>query len=308
MRIAVLGTLGVELVARVERFPRGGETAPARQFIVRPGGSGLVQAAAAARLGAEATAYGCVGGDDFGDQVLGALASAGAQGSPVSRIPTAPTGAWILLVNPEGHRLGAGAVGANGWVDEGYVGQHLPRLREEDVVLLDLTLPRPGLASLVQGLSPETPIVASHPLPKERLSIPWERISFVVGTADELGVQAGPGPGSEEIRLAHPILDAGVRNLVVTGIPDGTYLIEPGGITRFPSHGLANANPAGAVDAFCAALATRLAAGRGLYEAIGFASAAAALAGAAEDVFASLPTTERVLALLSPRPPGPAPG
>lgn len=308
MRIAVLGTLGVELVARVERFPRGGEIAPACHFMVRPRGSGLLQAAAAARLGAEVTAYGCVGSDDFGDQVLGALASVGARGSSVRRIPSSPTGAWLVLVDPEGHRLGACSQGANAGAGEEYLGQHLPQLREEDIVLLDLTLPAPGLASLARGLSPGTPIVASHPLPTERPSISWERIGFVVGTAAELGVQAGPGLGSEETRLTHPLLDAGVRNLVVTGVPDGTYLIEPGGITRFPSHGLAQVNPGGAVDAFCAALATRLAVGRGLYEAIGFASAAAALVGAAEDVLAALPTPERVLAILSSRPPGPAPG
>jgi len=300
VRIAVLGTLGMELRARVERFPRAGETVPARDLVARPAGSGLVQAAAASRLGADVAAYGCVGTDPFGGQVLAALSRAGAPSAPVGRIPDAPTGAWLVLVDPEGHRLGTYAPGANGRADEAYVVPHLPGLRDAEVILLDLTLPRGGLTGVLRGLGPGTTVVASHPPPQNRLPISWERIAFVVGTPDELGGQAGPTPEAEAARVSHPLLDAGVRNLVVTGGPEGTYLVEPAGVTRFPSHGLSRTNPRAAVDVFCAALATRLAAGRGLYEAIGYANAAAALASAAEDVLASLPTPERVLALLTP--------
>ncbi len=69
--ITVIGSLNMDLVMRVSRIPKPGETvlgADISQMI--PGGKGANQANASARLGAEVAMIGRVGSDAFGEQMI----------------------------------------------------------------------------------------------------------------------------------------------------------------------------------------------------------------------------------------------
>ncbi|HEX7526853.1 MAG TPA: PfkB family carbohydrate kinase, partial [Gaiellaceae bacterium] len=52
VELTVVGSINLDLVARVERLPRPGETISGSAFERFPGGKGANQAVAAARLGA----------------------------------------------------------------------------------------------------------------------------------------------------------------------------------------------------------------------------------------------------------------
>ena len=69
-RITVVGSVNLDLVARVERLPRPGETVTARSFERVPGGKGANQAVAAARLGAGGDARRRGRRDPFADEAL----------------------------------------------------------------------------------------------------------------------------------------------------------------------------------------------------------------------------------------------
>ena len=58
--------MNMDLVVRVARAPRGGETLQGHSFFTNPGGKGANQAVACARQGARVAMVGCVGDDDFG--------------------------------------------------------------------------------------------------------------------------------------------------------------------------------------------------------------------------------------------------
>ena len=57
-RIVVVGSVNLDLVARVHRLPQPGETLAAHELRRVPGGKGANQALAARRLGAEVTLIG----------------------------------------------------------------------------------------------------------------------------------------------------------------------------------------------------------------------------------------------------------
>ena len=61
--LTVVGSINLDLVARVERLPRPGETIAGATFERFPGGKGANQAVAAARLGARVRLIGAVGAD-----------------------------------------------------------------------------------------------------------------------------------------------------------------------------------------------------------------------------------------------------
>ncbi len=71
--IVVLGSINLDLIARVAHLPRPGETAAGRSFASQPGGKGANQALAARRAGAKVALFGCVGRDAFAMPALALL-------------------------------------------------------------------------------------------------------------------------------------------------------------------------------------------------------------------------------------------
>src|SRR5205085_12657803 len=74
--LTVVGSINLDLVARVERLPRAGETLSGATLDRIPGGKGANQAVAAARLGAAVRMVGCVGRDANADEALAGLRDA----------------------------------------------------------------------------------------------------------------------------------------------------------------------------------------------------------------------------------------
>src|SRR3954467_3759759 len=111
MRITVVGSINLDLVARCERLPRPGETVTGAEFERIPGGKGANQAVAAARLGADVRFVGCVGNDGFADEALAGLREAGVE-LDVQRVD-APTGVALILVDAAGENEIVVAPGAN---------------------------------------------------------------------------------------------------------------------------------------------------------------------------------------------------
>ena len=98
--LTVVGSINLDLVARVDALPRPGETLSGATLERIPGGKGANQAVAAARLDADVRMVGCVGRDaNAGDALVG-LREAGVA-LDVEEV-AAPTGVAIILVADDG--------------------------------------------------------------------------------------------------------------------------------------------------------------------------------------------------------------
>ena len=73
-RVVVCGSLNMDVVVESVRRPHAGETLLGAKVSFLPGGKGLNQAVAAARLGASTAMMGAVGHDAFGNTLRGFLA------------------------------------------------------------------------------------------------------------------------------------------------------------------------------------------------------------------------------------------
>ena len=293
----MLGSLNMDLVMEVERLPRPGETVPGRTFSRYPGGKGNNQAIASARLGAEVSLFGHVGADAFGEELLRVAQDAGVDVTGVKRLPHAQTGIALILVAPDGQNQIAYAPGANGKIDESYVEQMLPRLKAADVLLMQLEIPIGPLAFLLRKLPEDRPLVILDPAPAQDLSaLPLNRVDYLTPNREELGVLLdSPVMEKDELmRASQTLFSLGVRHLVVKADRDGAYLAESGGVTRFPAYKVKAVDATAAGDAFNAALAVMLAEGKGPYEAIGYANAAAAITVTRKGAVSSLPTRAEV--------------
>src|SRR6201994_3294417 len=113
-RVAVVGSLNMDLVARAPRMPQPGETLAGHTFAQVPGGKGGNQAVAAARLGAQVAMLGCVGADANGAQLRAGLEAEGIDCSALDTSATAPTGVALIFVDDGSQNSIVIVAGSNG--------------------------------------------------------------------------------------------------------------------------------------------------------------------------------------------------
>jgi ribokinase len=113
VELTVIGSINLDLVARVERLPRGGETVLGDAFERIPGGKGANQAVAAAKLGARVRMIGAVGVDSLAEEALAGLRAADVE-LELERAGT--TGIALILVDASGENQIVVIAGANATV------------------------------------------------------------------------------------------------------------------------------------------------------------------------------------------------
>jgi ribokinase len=267
LRITVVGSINLDLVARCERLPQPGETVGGATFSRVPGGKGANQAVACARLGADVTLIGAVGRDSFADEALAELREAGV--ALDLRTVEEPTGVALILVDATGETVIVVASGANATLGEVELPQH-------DAVLCQLEVPDAAVSSA------------------------WERCTglFCLNAAPARPVVVDPDLTVVN-RYELETLDRRDGLVAVTLGAEGAILLEDGEeVARAapPEVGVVDGTAAG--DAFTACLVISLLEERDLREALERACAAGALAASRFGAQPSLPTAAEVDAIL----------
>lgn len=294
--IAVLGSANIDLVFRVNRFPKFGETLRALSYERFAGGKGANQAAACGRLGASVSFFGKVGDDPFGIEVLKSLNDSGVNTGFVAVEKDVHTGTAVIFLSPEGHNAILYIAGANDLVDENYVDNVLGYIASSSVLLLQLEIPPRTVAYLLRKLPPTTPLVILDPAPVCDLSdLPLSRVDFLTPNTVELRELTG----IEQIETAGQyLIDMGVRNVICKAGEDGAWLIRTKETAHFPAFRIQAVDTTAAGDAFNAALAVALVDGLTIEESIRWANAAGALACTRNGAQPSLPYREELEAFL----------
>lgn len=141
MSILVLGSLNMDLVARVDQLPKPGETRIGQSFETIPGGKGANQAVAAAKLGAPTQMIGRVGSDEFGDTLRQGLSAIGVTVDTVSTDPATPSGVALITVAQTGENQIIVVPGANHCVDDMELSALSAQLSKAQALLLQFEIP-----------------------------------------------------------------------------------------------------------------------------------------------------------------------
>ncbi|MDN3496843.1 ribokinase [Planococcus sp. APC 4015] len=115
-RLAVLGAMNGDLVARVQRAPGRGETVADGILARQAGGKGANQAVASARLGADVSMIGAVGTDDAASHLVRAIADAGVDTTGI-QIVDGESGTALIVVDADGENSIVVCPGANLRID-----------------------------------------------------------------------------------------------------------------------------------------------------------------------------------------------
>ena len=302
--IAVLGSANMDLVVRQSRLPRAGETIFGADFSTVPGGKGLNQAVAAARLGARVNFLGAVGADAYGSELRALMLAEGIRSTGLATAD-APTGTAHISVVDNGENSIVVVSGANATVTTLCAAQRAA-IADSAFLVMQCELP---VSVLVEGIAAArtagvftvltpAPVV---PLPPGFLA----SVDLVVPNQIEAAELTGE---NDPVRAAE-VLSSGRTWAIVTLGAEGSIVAYDG-----EALGLAPARPVTAVDTtaagdtFVGALVARLAAGyvRGtavtpddMIEGVRFATVASSVSVTRAGATTSMPTLEEVSAILA---------
>jgi ribokinase len=292
-RIVVVGSVNVDLVVRLPRLPRPGETAGGGVFSVGPGGKGGNQAVAAARLGADVSLVAAVGDDDYGRGARADLENEGVHTRLVTTVD-ASTGIAVVFVDETAENLIAVAPGANAALSPDAVAAALTGLPDGPAVLLaGLEVPLACVEAAVavaadRGWTVVVNPAPAVPLPETLLG----RIDVLTPNEGELAVLADAGTAA--------LLDAGVGAVVVTRGAAGAVVHDRVRELVVPAPGVEAVDATGAGDCFSGALAWALGSGLALPDAVRLAVTAASLSTRAAGARTGCPTRQELVAHLGP--------
>jgi ribokinase len=261
-QLTVVGSVNLDLVARVEQFPRAGETLTASSFERIPGGKGANQAVAAARLGARVRFIGCVGRDAAAAEALVNLRELDLDVREVD----APTGLALIFVDAAGDDQIVVVPGANAEVAADST---------SGSVLCQLEIPDRAIA-------------------QARANADWLCVNAAPARPFEVGADLVVA-NRYELDLIGP-----QRGLVALTLgAEGAVLLEDGEeVARAAAPKVDAVDGTAAGDAFTAALVVSLLEGREQEEALSRACAAGAIAASRFGAQPSLPTADEVDAIL----------
>ena len=267
MRITVVGSVNLDLVARCHRLPRPGETVTDATLTRVPGGKGANQAVACARLGAEVTLVAAVGSDAVAEEALATLREAGVK-LELQQLDLS-TGVALIVVDDAGENTITVAPGANAALGAYELGA-------ADAVLVQLEVPDAAVISA------------------------WEQCTgvFCLNAAPARAVAVDP-----DITVVNRYeLETLTRRdglVAVTLGAEGAILLEDGEeVARATPPAVDAVDGTAAGDAFTACLLVSLLEEREVDDALRRACAAGALAASRAGAQPSLPTAAEIDAIL----------
>ncbi|MFC6156866.1 PfkB family carbohydrate kinase [Kribbella jiaozuonensis] len=291
-KVIVIGGATIDHIWHVERPPDLETSTIAARYNRSPGGKGLSQAVAVARLGYEVSLIATVGSDAEGQQILEHLELEGVDRSLVKCVPNSSTPATGIFERPLGESAAAVWRGALD-LDSLHIDRHAKALADAAAILLTFEVSPAILRralDLAVGRSDVHPLIVVTPgqpypdaeLPRDAL----HQIDYLVARPWELERFAR----SREARydpeqISQDLLRQGLKALCLLGARGGTVYLPSGDTMDIPATPSMVKESSITRDAFCACLATALIERRPLIEAVHWS--AAAMAAVSDDYLKS---------------------
>ena len=295
--VFVLGSINQDFVLKVERRPEPGETVTNAELSTGNGGKGANQSAAAALLGASVTILGRVGDDEFGEPQVRALRDKGVDTGLVEGVRDVSTGAAFITVTPNGENAITVAPGANRSLTPDDVDAAAEAIGGASVFVAQMEIPVETVLRAVEvaaerDVRPLVNLAPTFEVPRELLGkldplvVNEHEAAFLLGDRVE-GVEGA-------LSAAPELLSLGPRSAVITVGEAGAVFAQDRAVQHLAAPKVDVVDTTGAGDAFVGALATRLARGDSLEDAVAYAVRAGAAAVTKEGAQGALPTPEVV--------------
>jgi ribokinase len=279
-QIVVVGSSNTDMIIKLDRIPRPGETLLGGEFTIAAGGKGANQAVGAARAGGSVTLIARVGQDMFGDQAIAGFKGDGINTDYVFRDKKNPSGVALIFVARDGENSIAVASGANGKLLPADVRKAKAAFAGASAVVMQLETPLETIEAAAQLANRAGVRVILNPAPARDLPASLLKLVSII-TPNETEAELLTGVKVIDkltaSQAAEKLMNRGVETVVITLGSKGAFLATANERQLVPGFKVKAVDATAAGDVFNGSLAVALTEGKCLPEAIKFANAAAAI-------------------------------
>lgn len=300
-KIVVVGSSNTDMIIKLDRIPRPGETIIGGQFSIAAGGKGANQAVAAARAGGEVDFVACVGEDMFGQEATEGFVKDGINTDYVFKDKGSASGVALIFVDQKGENSIAVASGANAKLLPKHIDSAKDVIISAEILIMQLETPLETVNAAAALAAANGVKVILNPAPACPLEDDiLKNVSILTPNESEAELLTGTKVKDEKSadEAAQTLLLKGIETALITLGSRGAYLAAPGIREIIPSFEVKAVDTTAAGDVFNGALAVALAENKPLPDAVRFASAAAALSVTKLGAQPSAPDREEIDKLL----------
>ena len=280
MKVVVIGSSNIDMVAQVSHLPAPGETVGDANFMQSLGGKGANQAVAAARLGGSVTFVTSLGNDMYADILKNHFKKEGITTDYIIDDVNHPTGTALIFVAHSGENCIAVAPGANYSLLPGSITHFSEVIDEADIIVMQAEIPYETIKKIALSAKQKGKKVLFNPAPAclidEEL---MKAIDILVVNELEASFISGIEYTDNNLeKIAETLLKAGTSNVVITLGSQGVYMKNVKETIQLSGCKVNAIDTIAAGDTFCGALAVVCAKKEIDQEALNFANTAAAIA------------------------------
>jgi len=279
-KIVVAGSSNTDMIIKVPRIPKPGETILGGTFFSAAGGKGANQAVAAARAGGSVSFIARVGDDMFGDKAIEGFIADDINVDHVIKDKNAPSGVAEIFVDDKGENSIAVASGANLNLSPQDIMEATSVISSSDILVMQLEIPLETV-NVAAKIANETDVkVILNPAPAQPLDDSlFQNLTILTPNESEAELLTGISVTDEKSaeQAARVLIAKGVDTVIVTLGSKGALLVTDDVSEMVPGYKVEAVDATAAGDVFNGALAVALAEKKSLNDALRFANAAAAI-------------------------------
>jgi ribokinase len=300
--ITVVGSSNVDLIMKMDRLPKRGESITGAEFMQVFGGKGANQAVAAARAGGSVAFVNCVGDDSYGQSITANMKNAGIQTDFVFVESRVASGTALIMVGGQGENYLSIAPGANYRLSRAHLDQAAHTIQNAALVVLQYEILEDTLYYAIDLAHSAGKPVMFNLAPAQSFREEYlGKIDYFLANETETETLVGfPVDSTTAIELAaQALLAKGPRTVIITLGAGGSYVANADVCAFVPAFPVKAVDTTAAGDVFAGSLAVALVEGKPLLDGVRFASAASAIAVTRLGAQTSIPTRDEIEAFLS---------
>lgn len=250
---AVIGSLNIDHVLKVDRLPVLGETISSNNYILSEGGKGANQAVAIGKLGLNVHMFGKIGNDEYGRLLINSLNNANVNIEGIMIDYYHKTGAAFITIDKNGNNTIVITPGSNGSLNLRDIKKIENLIFDQDIILLQMEIPKDIVIYIINRVRELDKLILLN------LSPPMNIDNFILNKVDYLILNESEMEFLTQIKYLGNNLDVEIKelrkyfhnNLIITLGPDGAaYSIENKEFELIPTYNILSVDKTAAGDAF----------------------------------------------------------
>jgi ribokinase len=233
-KVLVLGSINIDFVSFVSRYPQPGETLVSNDFGIFQGGKGANQAIALAKLDIPTLMLGKVGKDILSDFALSSLQENGVDTTGISNSQKNSTGSASIWVNAQGQNSIVIYPGANGEVDEDFILQHEKFFDNASWFLTQFEVPLESILLALKFAKKHGLKTVMDPAPVKKINNDdiWGLVDYLLPNEIELKELTRT---ENILKAIHLLKSRGVKEVIVKLGKQGAGYEDKGKLVAFPA-------------------------------------------------------------------------